>query len=270
VCQQLEENESWLPIKGGRDVHSFQKEKRMEVDMIARPRSKLFKRAYRSQRGRNNKRRKQAVVYRTPNLINPRSGQGNKINVTLNYSDKFNITGGLGGSVAVYIFRMNSFFDPDFTSGGHQPLGYDQFSPLFERYCVTSVKYKVSFASTSGQNALCAVQINDGASVTAGVNLRNVLEQGNAQWKPLAGNTGGPMVVEFAGVCYNYKVMGQTYNQYVSDDTNMAAIATNPSDTVWMSLVVCDAGNTGGPTVNCCVDFAMSGFLLGSAQTAES
>jgi len=42
------------------------------------------------------------------------------------------------GSLGIYQFRTNSLFDPDFTSGGHQPYGFDQFKTYYGTYMVTS------------------------------------------------------------------------------------------------------------------------------------
>lgn len=42
-----------------------------------------------------------------------------------------------------YMFRLNSIFDPDKTSTGHQPRGHDQWSAMYKKYCVVGAKVKV-------------------------------------------------------------------------------------------------------------------------------
>ena len=41
---------------------------------------------------------------------------------------------------AGYIFRANAAFDPDYTSTGHQPRTFDQWSLMYKKYCVTGSK----------------------------------------------------------------------------------------------------------------------------------
>ena len=63
-------------------------------------------------------------------------GFPNKIITKLRYA--FNIsTGPLTNGVGFdYVFRMNSIFDPDFTSIGHQPLWHDQYANIYLNYRV--------------------------------------------------------------------------------------------------------------------------------------
>jgi len=135
---------------------------------------------------------------------------------------------------------------------------------------VTHVDYKVHFISTQGQNAFVGIQINDFSAAPSGGSFRNTVEQGNCQILPLAAAGSGSIARTISGKCYCWKVMGQTYAEYVSDDTNMALVTANPSDNVWMTIFVSDGGTTGGPAVHVCVELTMHGFFLGSAQTAES
>ena len=55
--------------------------------------------------------------------------------VELTYCDTVTIPSLDAGS-APYKFRLNSVYDPDLTSTGHQPRGHDQWSAIYKRYCV--------------------------------------------------------------------------------------------------------------------------------------
>lgn len=54
------------------------------------------------------------------------------------------------------VFRANSAFDPDFTNAGsnHQPMGYDQWSVIYNKYTVLNSTISVSFAPTSVSNVI--------------------------------------------------------------------------------------------------------------------
>lgn len=45
------------------------------------------------------------------------------------------------------VFRMNSLFDPEVTIGGHQPMGFDQWAAMYNRYLVTGMAYDISYVN---------------------------------------------------------------------------------------------------------------------------
>lgn len=60
----------------------------------------------------------------------------------LKYTSYFNLDPGLG-TVARYLLRCNSVFDPDYSSTGGQPRGFDQYALLYNQYTVHSSKLKM-------------------------------------------------------------------------------------------------------------------------------
>lgn len=59
------------------------------------------------------------------------------------------INGGIAGVAAAHVFRANSMFDPDFTGGGNQPLGFDQMAAMYNRFTVTHAQIRVVFSNPS-------------------------------------------------------------------------------------------------------------------------
>ena len=51
-----------------------------------------------------------------------------------------------------HLFRGNSLKDPDFTGGGHQPTGFDQWSVFYQKYCVTASKIRCAFFNQDATN----------------------------------------------------------------------------------------------------------------------
>jgi len=47
--------------------------------------------------------------------------------------------------MAVYVYRANDLFDPNFTSTGHQPMGFDQMMVFYNHFAVESARIKVQF-----------------------------------------------------------------------------------------------------------------------------
>jgi hypothetical protein len=49
------------------------------------------------------------------------------------------------GTIGGYNFSANGLFDPDITSTGHQPMGFDQLMLSYNHYCVLTARISVNF-----------------------------------------------------------------------------------------------------------------------------
>jgi hypothetical protein len=49
-----------------------------------------------------------------------------------------------------WTFRVNSLYDPDKTGIGHQPLYFDQYAAMYNKYHVTSGDIRVNMTNTNG------------------------------------------------------------------------------------------------------------------------
>ncbi len=48
-----------------------------------------------------------------------------------------------------YVFRLNDLYDPNYTSTGHQPTGFDQWMSIYNRFRVDKVRVRVTASPTS-------------------------------------------------------------------------------------------------------------------------
>jgi hypothetical protein len=84
--------------------------------------------------------------------------------VKLIYADKVTLTGA-SGLIENYQFRLNSLYDPDLTSTGHQPFGFDQWALFYESYVVTKATYEVYCQPSTGSTpVLVSAYVSDDAS----------------------------------------------------------------------------------------------------------
>lgn len=59
-----------------------------------------------------------------------------------------------GGALAGNYMKLNSAFDPMGAWGAGQPLGYDQYTPLYSMYCVISWSIKLELVTADNTNPL--------------------------------------------------------------------------------------------------------------------
>lgn len=63
----------------------------------------------------------------------------------------------------VYVFRANDLFDPNFTSTGHQPRGFDQMMQWYSHFTVLASKIEVYPVCTAGLVTF-GVQLSDSST----------------------------------------------------------------------------------------------------------
>lgn len=67
----------------------------------------------------------------------------------LRYAEQVELTSTLGG-LTEHRFSCNNAYDPNTTGTGHQPMGYDQWSALFNHYTVLGAKVTINTLQNAG------------------------------------------------------------------------------------------------------------------------
>jgi len=101
--------------------------------------------------------------------------------VKLRYVDSDVTLDAGAGLVQSKTFSCNSLFDPDITSVGHQPMGYDQWSAIYQRYTVLSSKITVRYNPITVSNVNpfffgVTIDVPDGIGVSGFSSINNLLE----------------------------------------------------------------------------------------------
>lgn len=93
------------------------------------------------------------------------------------YVEEIDIATGAGGSLSNYQFSCNSLYDPNVSSTGHQPLYFDQLTPIYNRYLVIGAKFHVRFIpKTAAQLPMrIALFVDDDTSQTI-TSFENAIE----------------------------------------------------------------------------------------------
>jgi hypothetical protein len=145
------------------------------------------------------------------------------------------------GSVAQYVFRWNSIFDPDFTSAGHQPLYHDTYGAIYDHYSVVSARAKIRFLARGVANTFMCVNTDD--DTTPSVTGDTLAEQSHGVHDILGYATGGGASLTFNVSWDCKKVLG--IDPYASQ-TYKTAFGSNPSEisTLCMTAIALGGGST--------------------------
>jgi len=202
-----------------------------------------FKRSRRRRR-RNSRRSKKSYTGRV-------SGLGplpSRFLTKMRYSQALSHTY-LNGTTNDYVFRMNSIYDPDYTSAGHQPYSHDQFALFYVRYRVYKCSWRITFPSSNDTYVVTVVPTNDVADF---VDPNYAAEFPRAITKMTSFYGGGGAVV-FKGHIGLARLNGSSKTQYKADDRFQANFGTNPSETLDLHIVTTIPGGenvTVRPVVN--------------------
>jgi len=121
--------------------------------------------------------RKAKVPLRSQNLV--RLGFPKTTMVRLRYVDYCTLDAG-AGTCAQAIFKANGCYDPRTAVGGHQPMGFDQWSTFYNHYVVVGSKIRAHLGTggvtTPINGAIFGINLND--DVTMSTDVTTIMEQG--------------------------------------------------------------------------------------------
>lgn len=70
----------------------------------------------------------------------------------LKYSDRVLISPG-SGTPGVFVLSVNNLYDPQTSTGGHQPRGFDQLMAIYKRYTVVGAKVVLTALQSTSEAA---------------------------------------------------------------------------------------------------------------------
>lgn len=156
--------------------------------------------------------------------------QPDRVMIKLKYTEIVNYS---GSPLIEQIFRANGIFDPNLTSSGLQPNGFDQWAALYDRYRVHACKINTSIIATGTGNAsnTCIVSVTPSNLPTAvGSSLEGIIGNPYCKYKVVGPNLGTS--IAYISNYVNIKnFMGKKGVPY--DDVNQAETNADPSRQVY-------------------------------------
>lgn len=138
---------------------------------------------------------------------------------------------------AIYQVRLNSVYDPDYTSTGYSAQGYASYIGLYGLFRVLRVRLMVRFYSGSTGNMTIGFVPGMNSTVTANYTLLHA--QSYAQSAILQGNTGGGHSVRQFDVTYDLaKIAGISRSQYLMENDYGHAVGANPVKSIFCTFFI--------------------------------
>lgn len=143
--------------------------------------------------------------------------------VTLRYTDTKDANASVGAYV--YTWALNDVYDPDVTGVGAQPLAYDQWTGLYNRWLVRECVYDVAITSRTVSGRL-SVAVAPAASPSL---APSTFEQASSMRYAKAGETtGGGPTVHIKGRVDMAKLYGVPDYAIESDDNYQGSVSASP------------------------------------------
>lgn len=161
----------------------------------------------------------------------------------LRYSTNATLTA-TSGTVATYVIRANDLFDPDFTSTGHQPMGFDQMMVFYNHFCVTHAKIKVVYHAAAANAAACVGAIRVDANSTAITSIDQIIEFGGLAMTTLEAKASFGSSKELELSVSVAKLQGLTESTMLADSALRGNAAASPTEITYFHIAIWDAGAT--------------------------
>lgn len=156
-----------------------------------------------------------------------------KFKTKLIYSELFSLDPATGATTG-YVFSANGLYDPNITSTGHQPRGFDQLMAMYDHYTVIGSKIVVRFDNQdNSEPALVAIRLSDDGTYSS--NITDTLEDPSVRVKTLGGNTGNPTVT-LTKACNPSKFLGRP--SPLDNGSLRGSASANPSEQVYYNIMV--------------------------------
>lgn len=178
--------------------------------------------AKRSMRKRGGKRNKATTtIVKSP-------GFSDQCFVKLKYSEDIHIFDGVSAA-KFYTFRGNSLYDPNLTAIGHQPLYFDQYCLIYEKYRVLGAK--ISCRVINGTSAVAQYFVLEaGTDQNISNNVTRLIEQSRGSVaKIIPAASQSPVFIK--KYCSTRKACGLTKSQLF--DADYAGDAAASPNQIW-------------------------------------
>lgn len=177
-----------------------------------------------------------------------------KITCALRYFD-YKTPTAASNALAFYHYKANGLYDPDTTGIGHQPLGFDQFTPIYNHYVVLGARIKATFTYRDEVGdvvhpIMCGIYDDDDGSNS--LTYSSIVEGGDRRKYNFLTSNNDKLEV------YSKWTSTRTFgNAPVSDPSQRGSASADPSETHQWCIWYYNLGNS-SHVINVAVDIEYS------------
>lgn len=163
-----------------------------------------------------------------------------KFRMLLPYGTQRNLstTGGIG----THVFSVNGMYDPDISGIGHQPRGFDEVMPMYDKYNIIGFQAQMIFENqTSNDGHIVGAYISESAGSFTMVD--DIIENSNTTFKKVEGQLDGGSSIVHVNVRVNpNKFLG--ISDPLDNDQTKGDASNNPNRQVYLHVFAYPIDNT--------------------------
>jgi hypothetical protein len=195
-----------------------------------------------------------AFVPRGPKYFGPVPTYGS---FKFKYSELLSLNAPIG--IATYhTFRANSLFDPDFTSTGHQPYGFDQIMALYWHFTVVGAKITVETVNSDTTTVPTIVFCRTRAQADTITDMAAIMEAPRTDWALIA--AGGAPTRRVSSTFGASNFFGKQF--VVGGSDYRGSSSANPNELAFFQVGIAGANIGDDPQAqNVCVTIEFSAVM---------
>lgn len=190
--------------------------------------------------------------YLSKTLLSPFPVQ---LRATMRYfSQSFTLNGGAGGLAANHVFSANGCYDPDISGVGHQVVGFDQMTPIYDHYTVVGAKLVMDIRNDDTANPYnVGIRVSDTNSTLT--DPRQIVENGYNTYKLLNFGPNQPCVARLSLSVDIAKYLGR--KDVLADAELKGTAGSNPTEQVYFHCFAFTLGaiDGGDITAQACIEY---------------
>lgn len=152
--------------------------------------------------------------------------------MTHKYCDSLTLTSTLG-AIGKHLFNCNGMWDPNSTGGGHQPLFFDQMTPLYNHYTVigSRMKIRVTPKATNEEAFYIGTWLDDDTVTSNITTFQDIAERSSGKVVLVPANSNN--VYRFGNSWSAKKTFG---GSILGNDNLQGSISANPAESTYFGL----------------------------------
>lgn len=146
----------------------------------------------------------------------------------LRYTDTVSMSV-VAGALKEYAYNCNGLFDPNRSGVGHQPMFFDQYMTIYNKYKVIGSKINVKiFQGTAAIPEIqCILIVNDDNTVAPAVDINQLIEWGLLNSTKMLGGYYGPTIPQQMNSRWSLR---RYFKDKYFDDSLIGSASANPTD----------------------------------------